>query len=321
MTVNHSTCADMGYAGLFGGNPGAAMFSSVWYEYNYNTQSAQPTCTATRAIRATTRPGTGPTHPTTATCSATAGRGGAELSGVIAAREHGGARVAIGALGLHPPPAAELVTRPPGGRGHDVASRDSNDPVRSPAKGPILRGHRVGMFIDGGYCLGGPEPEYDHVKLIELPRTSRRPFAAAVITAYRLWPERSSYTPTPGPEYGKCVTDRPDIFHRVKTKRPALESASLSTVTSRRPARSGRRSAAVPRAAEVQTPCAAEGVGFEPTSRLATATGFQDRRIQPLCHPSGSTRATDARRKGGVSMDGRVDWMGRCAGCWSSPRR
>jgi hypothetical protein len=40
MTGNYSTCADMGYAGLFGGNPGAAMFSSVWYEYNYNTQSA-----------------------------------------------------------------------------------------------------------------------------------------------------------------------------------------------------------------------------------------------------------------------------------------
>jgi hypothetical protein len=40
MTVNHSTCADMGYAALYGGNPGAAMFSNVWYEYNYNTQSA-----------------------------------------------------------------------------------------------------------------------------------------------------------------------------------------------------------------------------------------------------------------------------------------
>jgi hypothetical protein len=40
MTVNEQTCADMGYAGLFGGNPGAAMFSNVWYEYNYNTQCA-----------------------------------------------------------------------------------------------------------------------------------------------------------------------------------------------------------------------------------------------------------------------------------------
>lgn len=40
MTVNYSTCADMGYNALFGGNPEAAMFSNVWYEYNYNTQSA-----------------------------------------------------------------------------------------------------------------------------------------------------------------------------------------------------------------------------------------------------------------------------------------
>jgi hypothetical protein len=40
MTVNNATCADMGYAALFGGNPGAAMFSNVWYEYDYNTQSA-----------------------------------------------------------------------------------------------------------------------------------------------------------------------------------------------------------------------------------------------------------------------------------------
>lgn len=40
MTTNYSTCADMGYAGLYGGNGGAAMFGNVWYEYNYNTQSA-----------------------------------------------------------------------------------------------------------------------------------------------------------------------------------------------------------------------------------------------------------------------------------------
>jgi hypothetical protein len=39
-TPAFSTCADMGYAGLFGSNPGAAMFSDVWYEYNYNTQTS-----------------------------------------------------------------------------------------------------------------------------------------------------------------------------------------------------------------------------------------------------------------------------------------
>jgi site-specific DNA recombinase len=32
----------------------------------------------------------------------------------------------------------------------------------------------------------------------------------------------------------------------------------------------------------------AEGVGFEPTSRLATANGFRDRPVQPLRHPSGN---------------------------------
>jgi hypothetical protein len=31
----------------------------------------------------------------------------------------------------------------------------------------------------------------------------------------------------------------------------------------------------------------AEGVGFEPTSRLTTANGFRDRPVQPLRHPSG----------------------------------
>ena len=30
----------------------------------------------------------------------------------------------------------------------------------------------------------------------------------------------------------------------------------------------------------------AEGVGFEPTGRLATPAGFQDQCIRPLCHPS-----------------------------------
>ena len=32
----------------------------------------------------------------------------------------------------------------------------------------------------------------------------------------------------------------------------------------------------------------AEGVGFEPTSR-ETGSGFQDRRLKPLGHPSAST--------------------------------
>jgi hypothetical protein len=39
-TPNLISCADMGYAGLFGTNGSAAMFSDVWYEYNYNKESS-----------------------------------------------------------------------------------------------------------------------------------------------------------------------------------------------------------------------------------------------------------------------------------------
>lgn len=41
-TPNYSTCTDMGYGGLFGTHPWAAMFLNVNYEYNYNTQWAHP---------------------------------------------------------------------------------------------------------------------------------------------------------------------------------------------------------------------------------------------------------------------------------------
>jgi hypothetical protein len=92
----------------------------------------------------------------------------------------------------------------------------------SPAKGPFVKGHRVGVFIEGGYCLGGPKPDLDHIRLVELPRTDSRPFGAAVVTAYRVWPE-STYTPSPGPEYGKCARMSRTIFHWVRTKRPAAD--------------------------------------------------------------------------------------------------
>src|SRR4029078_276041 len=38
-TAEKYTCADMGYNGLFGSNPEAAMFGDTWYEYNYNTKT------------------------------------------------------------------------------------------------------------------------------------------------------------------------------------------------------------------------------------------------------------------------------------------
>ena len=116
-------------------------------------------------------------------------------------------------------PATEVVTRPPVVEMTTWrAALPKSD--RSPAKGPFLRGRRVGMFIEGGYCLGGPKPEFDHVAVVELPRTRSRHFRAVVITAYRRWPE-SSFTPPTGPDYGKCLRMERTIFQRAQTKRPA----------------------------------------------------------------------------------------------------
>jgi hypothetical protein len=130
--------------------------------------------------------------------------------------------ILVGAVGASATPvsASEVVTRPP------VVAVTTWHPVvaktlRSPAKGPIIKGHRVGLFLEAGYCLGGPKPEYDHVTLVELPKTKTRPFSAAVVTAYIRWPEYS-FTPATGPDYGgKCLRMDRTIFKRVHTKRPA----------------------------------------------------------------------------------------------------
>jgi hypothetical protein len=39
-TPTYATCADMGYGGLFGGHPWAAMFEHTWYEYNWSANAA-----------------------------------------------------------------------------------------------------------------------------------------------------------------------------------------------------------------------------------------------------------------------------------------
>ena len=64
----------------------------------------------------------------------------------------------------------------------------------------------------------------------------------------------------------------------------------------------------------------AEGEGFEPSIRLTTDNGFRDRRIRPLCHPSGdqATRASAGvivaranRERGCRSRTARVSCRGR----------
>jgi hypothetical protein len=117
---------------------------------------------------------------------------------------------------------AEEITQPPvvqPARWQVITPRTP----RTPKRGPIIEGHTVGLFIDGGYCSGGPKPRFDHVRVVELPKTNARRFPAAVIYAYTVIPEYT-YTPMPPspPEYGgKCGHIRAAIFHKITTKRPA----------------------------------------------------------------------------------------------------
>src|SRR5205823_5209390 len=45
----------------------------------------------------------------------------------------------------------------------------------------------------------------------------------------------------------------------------------------------------------LRSPRKTEGEGFEPSTSLTTRNGFRDRRIRPLCHPSGSATVPDRR--------------------------
>src|SRR4051794_16397098 len=178
-----------------------------------------PICPASRAIRATTRPGTGPPRPTTDTRSAMAAPGGVEAMTARSAFLATLVLFVASAVSSTAASGAELVTQPSvveATTWHAVIPRA----LRSPAKGPFIKGHRVGLFLEAGYCLGGPKPEFDHVTVVELPRTKSRPSGAAVVTTYVRWPEYS-YTPATGPDYGNWLRMSRTIFRRIHTKRPA----------------------------------------------------------------------------------------------------
>src|SRR4051812_38525439 len=59
----------------------------------------------------------------------------------------------------------------------------------------------------------------------------------------------------------------------------------------------------------------AEGEGFEPSTDLTTRNGFRDRRIRPLCHPSGAGPEGARGGEGGIrTLEGGMNPLNALAG-------
>jgi hypothetical protein len=69
-----------------------------------------------------------------------------------------------------------------------------------------------------------------------------------------------------------------------------LLSKLLWLLLIRRGSRAHRRAFHRPNGVAIE----AEGEGFEPSIRQTTDNGFRDRRIRPLCHPSGAEESVAA---------------------------
>jgi hypothetical protein len=90
-----------------------------------------------------------------------------------------------------------------------------------------IEGHTITIGVRlPGYCVGDPRYEVDRVKVVERPKTARRPFGSAVITAFIHRPEYQRVIP--GREgnviYGSCADIGGGLQpERVKLKRPASQ--------------------------------------------------------------------------------------------------
>lgn len=123
---------------------------------------------------------------------------------------------AVCALGALAPAAFgwEYVSGPPK---VESASWHSLVAARNP------RTHALGLSISTGYCVGEPPPEFDHVKVIERPKTAKHPKKSAVITAYVRFPAPTEVEGEvkPGEPRPACAGIGLAIFERVGLKRPA----------------------------------------------------------------------------------------------------
>jgi len=87
-------------------------------------------------------------------------------------------------------------------------------------------GRRTFTFsVQTGYCVGGPKPRIDHVRVVERSKTAKRPFKSTVVTAFLLYPAHLlAIPPSPPPRhvvYNVCAGLGLTLTKRVKLKRLA----------------------------------------------------------------------------------------------------
>jgi hypothetical protein len=86
-------------------------------------------------------------------------------------------------------------------------------------------GRRTFTFsVPSGFCVGGPKPRIDHIRVVERPKTADRPFKSAVITAFLLYPAHLRVVPPSPPPpnviYNVCAGVGLNLTKRIKLKRP-----------------------------------------------------------------------------------------------------
>lgn len=89
-------------------------------------------------------------------------------------------------------------------------------------------GRRTFTFsVQSGFCVGGPKPRIDHIRVTERPKTADRPFKSAVITAFLLYPAHLRVVPPSPPPpnvvYNVCAGIGLSLTKRIKLKRPTAD--------------------------------------------------------------------------------------------------
>lgn len=76
--------------------------------------------------------------------------------------------------------------------------------------------------VSSGYCVGEPKPRIDRIKIVERPKTAKRPFKSSIITAFVRFPVPTEVVGSvnPGEPQPACAGLGIGFLRRVKLKRP-----------------------------------------------------------------------------------------------------